>query len=148
MLFRSKPENWAALGEEDKLDVRFDFEAARQKAKPGLEAELTLDVFRHRYDALQRDIAALTQVMNDAKPDVVVVISTVWDVLDRQLVAGGPTLSPTDPDLEAAMKYSLAAFTDSLLALGVPRVVWLREPVPLPTPTADRKSTRLNSSHT
>ena len=70
------------------------------------------------------------------QPDVVVVISTVWDVLDRQLVAGGPTLSPTDPDLEAAMKYSLAAFTDSLLSLGVSRVVWLREPVPLPTPTA------------
>ena len=74
--------------------------------------------------------------MRELQPDVVVVISTVWDVLDRQLVAGGPTLSPTDPDLEAAMKYSLAAFTDSLLALGVPRVVWLREPVPLPTPTA------------
>lgn len=70
------------------------------------------------------------------RPDVVVVISTVWDVLDRQLVKGGPTLSPTDPDLEAAMKYSLTAFTDSLLGLGVPRVVWLREPVPLPTPTA------------
>ena len=34
------------------------------------------------------------------------------------------------------MKYSLTAFTDGLLALGVPRVVWLREPVPLPTPTA------------
>lgn len=71
----TKPENWAALGEEDKLDVRFDFEAARKRAKPGLEAELTLDVFRRRYDALQTDIAALTQVMNDAKPDVVVVIS-------------------------------------------------------------------------
>jgi len=70
------------------------------------------------------------------QPDVVVVISTVWDVLDRQLVEGGPTLSPTDPELEAAMKYSLTAFTDGLLALGVPRVVWLREPVPLPTPTA------------
>jgi peptidoglycan/LPS O-acetylase OafA/YrhL len=70
------------------------------------------------------------------QPDVVVVLSSVWDVLDRRLTADGPELPPTDPSIEAAMRFSLTAFTDDLLALGVSRVVWLRQPVPLPTPTA------------
>lgn len=70
------------------------------------------------------------------RPDVVMVLTTVWDVLDRSLTDGGPALSPTDPELGAAMKASLGAFTDELLALGVPRVAWILEPVPLPTATA------------
>jgi peptidoglycan/LPS O-acetylase OafA/YrhL len=69
-------------------------------------------------------------------PDVVMVITTVWDVLDRKLTPDGPLLSPTDPALESAMSTSLGEFTDGLLALGVPRVVWIDEPVPLPTATA------------
>lgn len=71
------------------------------------------------------------------QPDVVVVLSSVWDALDRRLTVDGPELPPTDPEIEAAIRYSLTAFTDDLLALGVPRVVWLRHPVPLPTPTAE-----------
>jgi hypothetical protein len=31
------------------------------------------------------------------------------------------------------MLQSLGAFTDNLLALGVPRVIWLKAPVPLPS---------------
>jgi hypothetical protein len=69
-------------------------------------------------------------------PDVVMVITTVWDVLDRKLTPDGPMLSPTDPALESAMSTSLGEFTDHLIAQGVPKVVWIDEPVPLPTPTA------------
>ncbi len=65
-------------------------------------------------------------------PDVVMVMTTVWDVLDRQLTKDGPTLSPTDPEMEAAMFASLSEFTDTMLTL-VPRVVWIDEPVPLPS---------------
>jgi hypothetical protein len=63
------------------------------------------------------------------------VLTSVWDVLDRQLTKDGPVLSPTDPALAAAMQASLGAFTDDVVALGVPRVVWLKEPVPLRTLT-------------
>jgi peptidoglycan/LPS O-acetylase OafA/YrhL len=70
------------------------------------------------------------------RPDVVMVITTVWDVLDRRLVQGGPEYSPTDPELEALVREQLAGFTDELLAAGVPRVAWIMQPVPLPTPSA------------
>ena len=76
----------------------------------------------------------------ELQPDLVMVLTTVWDVLDRRLTPDGPELSPTDPELEAAMAQSLGEFTDGLLAQGVPRVVWVHEPVPLPTPTARRRS--------
>ncbi len=68
-------------------------------------------------------------------PDLVMVLTSVWDVLDRQLTKDGPVLSPTGPALAAAMQASLGAFTDDVVALGVPRVVWLKEPVPLRTLT-------------
>ena len=66
-------------------------------------------------------------------PDVVMVMSTVWDVQDRKLTHDGPLLSPMDPAVEATMTASLAKFTDSLLAEGVPRVVWVAAPIPLPS---------------
>lgn len=72
----------------------------------------------------------------ELRPDLVMVLTTVWDVLDRSLTEGGPALSPTDPELEAAMLTSLSTFTDAIIAEGVPRVAWIREPVPLPTLTA------------
>jgi peptidoglycan/LPS O-acetylase OafA/YrhL len=73
----------------------------------------------------------------ELQPDLVMVLTTVWDVLDRSLIEGGPALSPTDPELEAAMLTSLSTFTDAIIAEGVPRVAWIQEPVPLPMPTAD-----------
>jgi hypothetical protein len=68
----------------------------------------------------------------EVQPDILMVMTTVWDVLDRQLTKDGPQLSPTDPELEAAMNASLSEFTDRMLTL-VPKVVWIDEPVPLPT---------------
>jgi hypothetical protein len=69
-------------------------------------------------------------------PDLVMVLTSVWDAHDRMLTPGGPELSPADPELEAVMAQSLGAFTDGLLAQGVPRVAWVNGSVPLPTPTA------------
>jgi hypothetical protein len=34
------------------------------------------------------------------------------------------------------VREQLAGFTDELLAAGVPRVAWIMQPVPLPTPSA------------
>lgn len=69
----------------------------------------------------------------ELQPDVVVVMSTVWDVQDRRLTKEGPLLPPTDPAVQQAMTASLGAFTDSLFAAGAPRVVWLKAPTPLPS---------------
>jgi peptidoglycan/LPS O-acetylase OafA/YrhL len=80
-------------------------------------------------DVVPTKVAAL-------KPDLVMVLTTVWDVLDRSLTQGAPALSPVDPPLQVAMRNSLGEFTDSLIALGVPRVAWVHEPVPLASPTA------------
>lgn len=90
----------------------------------------------------QRDVDAvcgpyvrelIPEKVKELQPDVVVVMSTVWDVQDRRLTQDGPLLSPTDPAVEQAMTVSLAQFTDSLLAAGAPRIVWLKAPTPLPS---------------
>ncbi|MGB8861075.1 MAG: acyltransferase family protein [Ilumatobacteraceae bacterium] len=99
----------------------------------------------------QRDVDAecgpyVMQVVPDTvrkvHPDVVMVMSTVWDIQDRRLTKDGPLLSPTDLRVELAMTKSLGEFTDNLLALGVPRVVWVKAPVPLPSlgPGPDQQS--------
>ena len=90
----------------------------------------------------QRDVDAvcglyvrelIPEKVTDLRPDVVVVMSTVWDVQDRRLTQDGPLLSPTDPAVEEAMTASLGEFTDRLLAAGAPRIVWLKAPTPLPS---------------
>lgn len=67
------PEQWAELGEKDQEDPRFDFASLRPKAN--IEQELTLDVMRERYAAVHRAIGNLTNVMREARPDVIVVFS-------------------------------------------------------------------------
>ena len=69
----------------------------------------------------------------ELQPDVVVAMSSVWDVQDRKLTNDGPLLPPTDPAVEEAITASLGVFTDSLFAAGAPRVVWLKAPTPLPS---------------
>ncbi len=64
-------------------------------------------------------------------PDVVVVMSTMWDLLSRRLSVDGLVLPPTDAAVEEAITASLGDFTDSLFAAGAPRVVWLKAPAPL-----------------
>src|SRR5712692_4618848 len=67
------PERWHELGEKDVQDPRFDFASLRPKA--GIEQEITIEKMRERYEAVQRGIQALGEVMREAAPDVVVVFS-------------------------------------------------------------------------
>ncbi len=69
------PEKWLTLGEKDQYDARFDYQWALAHVKPNIEQELTLEVFKEKAAAIQRDIATLTEMLDDARPDVVVVIS-------------------------------------------------------------------------
>jgi 3-O-methylgallate 3,4-dioxygenase len=67
------PEQWRELGSKDINDVRYDYKSLRPK--DGIEKELELDVMRARYAAVHKAIGELTDVMMDAKPDVIVVFS-------------------------------------------------------------------------
>ena len=69
------PERWEELGLKDQEDPRFDFEEAQRNTIPHIAQEVTLDKFRERYDAVQRGIHALTEILHEAAPDVVAVFS-------------------------------------------------------------------------
>jgi 3-O-methylgallate 3,4-dioxygenase len=69
------PERWPELGQKDMQDARFDFASLLAHPRPGIEQELTLEKFTERYNALQRDVAALNEILMAAHPDVVVVLS-------------------------------------------------------------------------
>jgi hypothetical protein len=69
------PERWPELGQKDMQDARFDFASLLAHPRPGIEQELTLEKFTERYNALQRDVAALNDILMAAHPDVVVVLS-------------------------------------------------------------------------
>ena len=75
-----------------------------------------------------RDVALDT--VERLRPDVVMVMSSVWDVLDRRLEPGAVALPPTDPQIATFLATALADFTDQVIARGAQRVVWIREPVP------------------
>lgn len=77
---QSTPEHWARLGEGDTRDPRFDFEALKREARPGLEKELTLDVWRTRHAAARNALKTLNRELRAARLDVVVVISNVHRV--------------------------------------------------------------------
>jgi 3-O-methylgallate 3,4-dioxygenase len=74
---RTRPENWSRLGQKDMEDPRFDFESELRNAKPDMPAEVTIEKMRERSAALDRGIAALGTVLNDAAPDVVIMLSNL-----------------------------------------------------------------------
>jgi 3-O-methylgallate 3,4-dioxygenase len=67
------PDKWLELGEKDVLDTRFDFASLRPK--DGIERDLEPAVMQQRYAAVHKAIGALTDVLNEAAPDVIVVFS-------------------------------------------------------------------------
>jgi hypothetical protein len=69
-----RAKDWAKLlGDKDKTDPRLDYQALLQRAKPGLDKELTEDKFRERDEACLAGIEVLGDALKAAKPDVVVV---------------------------------------------------------------------------
>ncbi|MSP39059.1 MAG: extradiol ring-cleavage dioxygenase [Deltaproteobacteria bacterium] len=69
-----RAKDWTKLlGDKDKTDPRLNYQALLQKAKPGLEKELTEDKFRERDQACLAGIKVLGDALAAAKPDIVVV---------------------------------------------------------------------------
>lgn len=65
--------DWQVLREKDETDPRLDYQKLLQKAKPGLDAELTPEKFRQRDEACQIAIRALGEALQAARADVVVI---------------------------------------------------------------------------
>ncbi len=64
-----------------------------------------------------------------AQPDVVVVMTSTWDILDRRW-DGDELLTPADPEYRARLVATYTQLVDDLTAAGAARVVFVREPVP------------------
>jgi peptidoglycan/LPS O-acetylase OafA/YrhL len=94
-----------------------------------LGGDLVLGTFVHSVDKSCRGFFASIPIkVAAAKPDVVMLLTTTWDVENRRLVKGGPELGTTDPTLRASIAASFASLTDALLSTGTSRIVWTHEP--------------------
>ncbi|SRR5579883_102211 len=65
---------WHMLMEKDQVDKRMDYQALLQTAPANIAEEITLERKRARYEASQRALRTLQQVLEDTAPDVLVVI--------------------------------------------------------------------------
>ncbi len=67
-------DQWPLLQKKDESDPRIDYASLLERAKPGIEAELTIEKFRERDASCQRALDDLKKVLNMTAPDVLVVI--------------------------------------------------------------------------
>jgi peptidoglycan/LPS O-acetylase OafA/YrhL len=91
---------------------------------------------RRRGDTTQSDETCvgwveseLIPVVKRAKPDVVAVMVTTWDVIGRKWTTDD-LLAPSDPEYHEHIESAYAAFVDEVAAAGVPHIVFIRQPVP------------------
>ncbi len=89
-------------------------------------------------DLLLVDVPAAIEQL---RPDVVVLMTTMNDVIDRQWTEAEGSLDPQSPAFRRRMGASYLAMQDSILRLGVQKVVWI---IP-PTPTAISPYPELNN---
>ena len=68
------PSRWALLVEKDQKDQRIDYASLLRAAKPGIEQELTEQKLQARYDAAQTALDAISKLLVQASPDVLIVI--------------------------------------------------------------------------
>ncbi len=65
--------DWALLREKDERDARLDYPALLARAKPGIEREITDEKMSERYNACQKALVTLSDLLKQAKPDVIVI---------------------------------------------------------------------------
>lgn len=64
---------WQVLRAKDEHDPRLNYQALLERAKPGIQAELTPEKFRERDEACQKAIKTLGDVLRQAAVDLVVI---------------------------------------------------------------------------
>jgi 3-O-methylgallate 3,4-dioxygenase len=96
------PEEWDRIVERDKRDPRYDFAQLLRNAPPSLADEITIEKKRARWQACQDAIGKLGKILDDAEPDVVVVVSNPHGILpDDTIPALGVFRGATMPDRPA-----------------------------------------------
>jgi peptidoglycan/LPS O-acetylase OafA/YrhL len=65
----------------------------------------------------------------ELQPDVVMLMVTTWDLVDRRF-EDGVERTPLDPEFEMRLQAGYEQITDELLALGAGSVAWVRPPIP------------------
>ncbi len=78
---RTLPGDWDRIAERDKKDPRYNYQELLKKADPAIAQEITLQKKQERYDRCQSGKEKLTDVIAQAKPDVVIVVSNPHGVL-------------------------------------------------------------------
>ncbi len=71
----------------------------------------------------------LAEQVGELTPDVVMLLTTSWDVLDRRW-SPDESLSPVDPVFAQRIHDDFTILTQRLLDAGAAHVVWVREPIP------------------
>jgi peptidoglycan/LPS O-acetylase OafA/YrhL/lysophospholipase L1-like esterase len=79
-------------------------------------------------DWLARD---LPDRVAETGADVVLMVTTSWDVLDRRWDGGDGFETETD-EMRARLRFDFTRVTDALLAEGAGAVVWMKAPIPNP----------------
>jgi hypothetical protein len=65
--------DWQVLREKDETDPRLDYQKLLEKAKPGLDAELTAEKFRQRDEACLTAVKVLGDALQKSNADVAVI---------------------------------------------------------------------------
>ena len=99
---QSQPEDWLRLGQKDMEDPRYDFDAVLAAASPEIKNELAPEKLQERYEAIQRAIKSLSDVLQEAAPDAIVCISNPHGVApqDRMEPVFGMYMSHTESRIE------------------------------------------------
>ena len=73
---------------------------------------------------------ALPQAIDDLRPDVVVLMTTVSEAADRRWPGDASPRRPSDPEFVRRTEDAYADLTMSIIRRGVPDVVWVVPPTP------------------
>lgn len=73
----------------------------------------------------------LRERVSEAAPDVVMMITTSWDVLDHRWDGGDGFATETD-EMRNRLRTDFGQVTNELLAAGAGSVVWVKAPIPNP----------------
>jgi hypothetical protein len=82
----TKPDQWERMAERDRKDPRYSYDELLSQADPRLVDEIVPEKKAARYAATQEGIAKLRRILDDAAPDVVIVISNPHGVLPDDMM--------------------------------------------------------------